>query len=130
LMKGGASDFVMKDKLSRLAPVIERELKDADVRRERRQAQDALRANEKLLMGITSSLGEGILVLNNEGKLLFMNPEAERLLGDDSALVRGAAVWALSQLLPADEFAALRSRVAGKEQDAAVRAEWDESANA
>ena len=57
-------------------------------------------------------------------------PEAERLLGDDSALVRGAAVWALSQLLPADEFAALRSRVAGKEQDAAVRAEWDESANA
>src|SRR5207253_5598240 len=32
--------------------------------------------------------------------------EAERLLADDSALVRGAAVWALSQLLPHDEFAA------------------------
>ena len=46
LMKGGASDFVMKDKLGRLGPVIERELKDAVVRQERRQAQDALRKNE------------------------------------------------------------------------------------
>lgn len=81
LMKEGASDFVMKDKLGRLAPVIERELNDALARRERRQAQDALRANEKLLRGIASSLGEGLLVLNDEGKLLFMNPEAERLLG-------------------------------------------------
>lgn len=81
MMKEGASDFVMKDKLARLAPVIERELKDAAVRQEHRKAQDALRANEKMLRGITSSLGEGLLVLNNEGELLFMNPEAERLLG-------------------------------------------------
>src|SRR6185312_15480084 len=31
--------------------------------------------------------------------------EAERLLGDASPLVRGAAVWALSQLLPREAFA-------------------------
>src|SRR5713101_2340068 len=30
--------------------------------------------------------------------------EAERLLGDESPLVRGAAVWALSQLLGREEF--------------------------
>jgi epoxyqueuosine reductase len=50
--------------------------------------------------------------------------EAERLLGDGSALVRGAAVWALSQLLAAEEFAALTSQAAGGEQNATVRAEW------
>ena len=81
MMKEGASDFVMKGKLARLVPVIKRELKDAAARQEHRQAQDELRANEKLLRGITSSLGEGLLVLNNAGELLFMNPEAERLLG-------------------------------------------------
>src|SRR6185436_6598413 len=52
--------------------------------------------------------------------------EAERLLGDDSALVRGAAVWALSQLLTAEEFSALASSWASREQDAAVRSEWGE----
>jgi epoxyqueuosine reductase len=56
--------------------------------------------------------------------------EAERLLGDDSALVRGAAVWALSQLLTAEEFSALASSWASREQDAAVRSEWGEDANA
>jgi epoxyqueuosine reductase len=50
--------------------------------------------------------------------------EAERLLADASALVRGAAVWALSQLLGREEFAALASRTASTERDEAVQAEW------
>src|SRR4029453_14527036 len=49
--------------------------------------------------------------------------EAERLLDDESALVRGAAVWALSQLLPREAFDALAPK-AIDEADATVRAEW------
>lgn len=81
LMKEGVSDFVMKDKLARLVPVIERELPEAAMRREHRTAQEALQASEKLLKSITSALGEGVLVLDDCGRLIFMNPEAERLLG-------------------------------------------------
>jgi epoxyqueuosine reductase len=50
--------------------------------------------------------------------------EAERLLGDASPFVRGAAVWALSQLLRSEEFTALSSRFAPSETEASVRAEW------
>jgi epoxyqueuosine reductase len=50
--------------------------------------------------------------------------EAKRLLSDDSAVVRGAAVWALSQLLGQDEFAALATRGVEAERDEDVRAEW------
>jgi two-component system sensor histidine kinase UhpB len=92
LMKQGASDFVMKDRLARLTPVIERELRDAAVRRDHRRALEALRANEKLLRGITSSLGEGLYVLNDAGKLIFMNPEAERLLGWSESELLGQSV--------------------------------------
>ncbi len=46
--------------------------------------------------------------------------EAERLLDDASPLVRGAAVWALSRLVPRDEFAALKRADA----DASVNEEW------
>ena len=42
-MKAGAHDYVMKDKLARLGPAVERELRDAEVRRERRRAEEALR---------------------------------------------------------------------------------------
>ncbi len=50
--------------------------------------------------------------------------EAERLLGDASALVRGAAVWALSQLLEHEAFAALASQAMGVETEQSVRQEW------
>jgi epoxyqueuosine reductase len=50
--------------------------------------------------------------------------EARRLLTDNSPLVRGAAAWALSQLLARQEFEALAARAIRSEADETVRAEW------
>ena len=50
--------------------------------------------------------------------------EAERLLADPSPLVRGAAVWALSQLMEPKGFAVLAARAASSEPDKTVQAEW------
>jgi len=47
---------------------------------------------------------------------------ARKALDDASPLVRGAAVWALSRLLPAQAFAALADET--REQDETVREEW------
>lgn len=50
--------------------------------------------------------------------------KAHPLLDDSSALVRGAAIWGLSRLLPADEFSALRADRLNTETDPIVQAEW------
>jgi epoxyqueuosine reductase len=50
--------------------------------------------------------------------------EAKRLLADGNPLIRGAAVWALSQLIGREEFSALAATAASTEPDATVRAEW------
>jgi epoxyqueuosine reductase len=50
--------------------------------------------------------------------------EAERLLCDQSPLVRGAAVWALSQLIDRKPFAAKAAQAMAIEADEDVRAEW------
>jgi signal transduction histidine kinase len=42
-LKAGAHDFVVKDRLARLLPAIGREMREAEVRRERRQAMEDLR---------------------------------------------------------------------------------------
>ena len=55
--------------------------------------------------------------------------EARRLLDDESPLVRGAAVWALSQLMSDDEFAALAAGKASAETDASVCVEWQAAAS-
>jgi epoxyqueuosine reductase len=49
---------------------------------------------------------------------------AKRRLDDDSPLVRGAAVWALSQLMGRQEFAALTASAICAESDETVRSEW------
>ena len=50
--------------------------------------------------------------------------EAERLLDDQSPLVRGAAVWALAQLIGWKEFAARAPDAIRTESDESVRREW------
>jgi epoxyqueuosine reductase len=60
-----------------------------------------------------------LIAVGNSGDAALAS-EAERLLADASPLVRGAAVWALAQLLPRDELAAL----ARSDEDASVQEEW------
>ena len=64
-----------------------------------------------------------LIAIGNSGDPTLA-PVAEQRLADASALVRGAAVWALERLLPRDAFAALRSRHVATEPDPQVRGEW------
>ncbi len=64
-----------------------------------------------------------LIAIGNSGEPSLAG-EAERLLVDTSALVRASAVWALSQLMDRNDFAALASSRAGEEPDPEVRAEW------
>jgi epoxyqueuosine reductase len=63
-----------------------------------------------------------LIAIGNSGdKALAI--EAGRLVDDPSPLVRGAAVWALSRLLPREKFAALSQRT--RDSDPDVREEWN-----
>ena len=69
-----------------------------------------------------------VLIAIGNANDLSLAPEAERLLDDASPLVRGAAVWALSQLMARDAFAALAKRADAGETDEIVRMEWKDCA--
>ncbi|MGH6928199.1 MAG: HEAT repeat domain-containing protein, partial [Dongiaceae bacterium] len=64
-----------------------------------------------------------LVALGNSGDSAAL-PVIERLLDDASPLVRGAAVWALSQLAERTDFDRARARRVAAESDADVRAEW------
>lgn len=64
-----------------------------------------------------------LIAIGNSGDAALAD-EARRLLGDESTLVRGAAVWALGQLMPRDEFDAIRTNAIAGESDESVREEW------
>ena len=69
---------------------------------------------DRFLRNVLTAIGN-----SNDQSLV---PEARRLLGDESPLVRGAAVWALSRLLPREEFSELAARPG--DADETVQSEW------
>ena len=55
-------------------------------------------------------------------------PQIKRMLDHPEALIRAAAIWALSQCATSAEFAAEKNKRAAAETDAALKREWDQSA--
>lgn len=55
-------------------------------------------------------------------------PRVKPLLCDESPLVRGAAVWALSRLLDKKDFSDIRKAHLPEERDQSVQAEWRQTA--
>jgi len=89
-MKAGAQDFLTKGNLRRLIPAIERELREAEVRRERRRGQTALLERARLAE-LTSDVG--IALTQSGGLRAMLQLCAEALVRHlDVALAR---IWTL-----------------------------------
>nr|WP_201404614.1 tRNA epoxyqueuosine(34) reductase QueG [Kaistia sp. 32K] len=63
-----------------------------------------------------------LVAIGNSGDASLL-PAVRTLLGDPAAIVRGAAVWALSRLAP-DAFSSARIEAIAREDDEAVKDEW------
>ncbi len=80
-MRAGAHDYVMKGNLRRLIPAIERELREAKVRRRERGAAEQLRAASELLRSVFAASPLAIIASDRYDIVKLWNPAAERLFG-------------------------------------------------
>lgn len=95
-MKAGADDYFLKDDLHRLIPAVERELRDAADRRERREiearrreAERALRLSEERHRLLFRHIADAILVFDEDGVVRFASESLEEVLGLDPAALEG-----------------------------------------
>ncbi len=72
-IKSGANDYVMKDRLGRLLPAVERELREAESRRRRRRAEEALRESEARYRATLQSMPDAIHVVDRDLRVIVMN---------------------------------------------------------
>ncbi|MGH7230266.1 MAG: ATP-binding protein, partial [Nitrospiraceae bacterium] len=80
-LKSGARDYVLKQRLSRLAPSVLRALKEAQERTQRQKAEEALRKIERRLRAITDSEPACVKLVNDRGILLEINPAGLAMVG-------------------------------------------------
>ncbi|MBI3995173.1 MAG: diguanylate cyclase, partial [Nitrospirae bacterium] len=88
-MKSGAHDYVMKGNLKRLVPAVERELREAKVRTECKQVEEAIRVSEEKFRAVAETANDAIVSADGHGNIMYFNKGAERIFGCPEAEVVG-----------------------------------------
>lgn len=101
MIRCGAVDYVMKDRLARLVPAVRRAAKEVEEHAERKKVEEALRHSEEKLRSITDSAQDAILMMDPKGIISFWNLSAERILGYSAQEAVGKN---LHQLLSPERF--------------------------
>jgi two-component system cell cycle sensor histidine kinase/response regulator CckA len=107
LMKAGAHDFIVKGRLSRLIPAIQRELREAEARRERVLSREKL----SYLAAIVDSADEAIIGQTMEGTITTWNVGAVRLYGYSAKEAVGQSAWIIVPEARRQEASDLLSKV-------------------
>ena len=80
-LESGAHDFVSKNNLSLLRPVVLRELREAEMRQQKHIAEKALQESEALFRSLGTCSPLGMFLTNLDGKWSYANPKCREILG-------------------------------------------------
>ncbi|WGV25231.1 hybrid sensor histidine kinase/response regulator [Halotia branconii] len=80
-LKNGATDYVLKQRLGRLIPSVQRALREAQERRDRLRAEESLQKSEAKYRRIVDTSYEGIWMIDAQGYTEFVNQRVSQMLG-------------------------------------------------
>ena len=80
-MREGIHDYVMKDNADRLIPAIERELKEAQIRKEKKTAEKIIDAERLKFERLVTLSPLGLAIIQNDGVIKYINPKIIEFFG-------------------------------------------------
>jgi len=80
-LKNGATDYVLKQRLGRLVPSVQRALREAKERCERQRAEESLQKSEARYRRIVDTSYEGIWMIDSQARTEFVNQRMSEMLG-------------------------------------------------
>jgi PAS domain S-box-containing protein len=81
-LKNGATDYVLKHRLMRLIPAVDRALREVEEHRERERAEESMRQSEHKYRELFECLSDAAFLADEQtGKIIDTNRSAEALLG-------------------------------------------------
>lgn len=92
-LKNGATDYVLKHRLMRLIPAVDRALREAQERAERDRAESAMRESEHKYREVFECLADAAFLADAQtGKIIDTNRCAEKMLGCARGVILGRKV--------------------------------------
>ncbi len=80
-LKSGATDYVFKERPSRIVPSVRRALREAEARTERFLAEERLRKSEERLRTVIQDMPALMAAFDPQGNIIAWNRECERVTG-------------------------------------------------
>jgi PAS domain S-box-containing protein len=106
MMRQGATDYLIKDRLRRLGPAVRRALADKRMRQDKREAEQALRASEARFYSFMNHSPALAFIKDRDGRILYMNNTCEQVWGMSLSRCEGKLD---QELRPSEEAARLRA---------------------
>lgn len=114
LLRAGARDYVLKDRLARLPEAVLHALEEARAARTHRLAQQALALSEAKFRDLVETSPDWIWEIDIEGRLIYSSPQVETILGYAPEALIGRVYLSLVKPSDAQHAAELfRKSVAG-----------------
>jgi PAS domain S-box-containing protein len=89
LIKAGAADYLLKDRLGRLGTAVRAALTTRALLRQRQRDEEALRESAELTRLVLSNALDAVITIDDRGRILSWNPQAERVFGWSGEDVHG-----------------------------------------
>jgi PAS domain S-box-containing protein len=96
-LKSGATDYILKDRLSRLAPAVHRALSEVKEKIEYRKAEKALKESELRFRSVVQSANDAIILMDGKCIIFSWNTGAQAMFGYMEKEVIGKSI---SHIIP------------------------------
>jgi two-component system, cell cycle sensor histidine kinase and response regulator CckA len=122
-MRAGAHDYLLKNNLVRLVPAVARELREAQERQKRLDAEQALRESEERFRQLAENITESVFWMSEPTamKMLYVSPAYERIWGRSCDSLDANFMDWIEAIHPDD-----RQRVQTSYFDRSLRGKYDE----
>ncbi|HZU26637.1 MAG TPA: histidine kinase dimerization/phosphoacceptor domain -containing protein [Bryobacteraceae bacterium] len=107
MMRHGASDYLLKDRMARLGPAVRHALEQRALQEQTRKAAGELRASEIRFQSFMNNSPTLARIKEADGRLVYMNNACEQLFGVSSAECEGKTD---AEFCPAEVAERLRAR--------------------
>lgn len=111
LLKAGAHDFVLKGNMSRLVPALERELREAEVRRAKKRAEAALRDSEARYARACEGANDGIWDWDLVSNTVYYSRRWKEMVGYGEGEIGHSPEEWFSRIVPEADGEAVRAEL-------------------
>ncbi len=113
LMREGATDCILHDRLFKLGPAVDRALAERRMRQDKRHAEAALRESQRFLKGVVETSPNAVYTFDLEEKrFLLANNQVRGILGFAPEEIVELSIGDLAKLLPPEELPEVKAHFA------------------